>query len=169
MSMAKKSTRRFNLRKVQISSQSVTGALTTLALVSNPVVSSSENSYRAMSLDCSFGNEGFTAGEGPVTFGIAHSDYTAAEVEECIEATGAIDVGNKVAQEQANRLVRQIGVMQTQDAESFQNGRKIKIKLNWHIGIGKQINLWIKNKDANTLTTGGRITIDGPLWVRDSA
>ena len=160
--------RRFNLRKVTISSQSVAGALTTLDVVSNPVVSASANAYRIITMDASYGNEGFTVGEGPVTFGLAHSDYSAAEVEECLEAVGAIDIGDKVAQEQANRLVRQIGIMQTQDAEAFENGRRIKVKLNWHIGIGDQVNLWIKNKDANTLTTGGRITIDGALWVKDS-
>ena len=105
-------------------------------------------------------------------FGLSHGDYTAAEVEECLEALSSIDLGNKIAQEQANRLVRSIGTMEntsagTDGGMNFASGRQVKTKLNWRLSSGHEINLWIRNGSDTVWTTGANISVQGVLWVRD--
>ncbi len=159
----------FNLRRVRINAASVTGALAPLAVVSNPITSAVSDPLRFMSVKSSFqAVNGIAADEG-AAFGLAHSDYTAAEVEECLEATGALDKGDKVAQEQANRLVREIGTLDLDPSTKWNDGRQIKIRLNWLMSTGDTLNLWIRNSSGTIYSTGGGIAIAGELWVKDGA
>ncbi len=103
-------------------------------------------------------------------FGLAHSDYSASEVEECLEAQSSMDVGDKIAQEQANRLVRSIGFFGGSElADSslnFNDGRPVKTKLNWLLSIGDTINLWVRNGSDTVYTTGTGLAILGNIWVK---
>ncbi len=131
---------------------------------------------RFMSVNASYAWSDLAGGaDDACTFGFAHSDYSAAEVEECLEAGATMDLGNKVAQEQANRLVRQIGTISGPSAGvgssgfSFNDGKPIKTRLNWLMAIGDRLNLWIRNSSGVIWTTGSSVTIVGDLWVKDSA
>ncbi len=110
-----------------------------------------------------------TAGEGPVTVGYAHSDYSITEIKECLEAFAAIDQGDKVAQERANRLVRTVGTVRFPGgAAALNDGKPIKTRLNWLINIGDSVNMFAFNEDIGVLTTGALLTASGDLWVKDS-
>ncbi len=167
--MAKKRSRRFprNMRVVQISSSSAIGALAAADVVVNAVTNTASGKMRFTSVTARYGVSGGTSPEGPVIFGLAHSDYTAAEIEECLEAGGSIDLGDKIAREQANRLVRRIGIIDMDPNAIFNDGKPVKTKLNWLMAVGDQLSLWIFNKDQVTLTTGGLLTIDGKLVIVD--
>ncbi len=104
-----------------------------------------------------------TVGDGPIVVGLAHSDYTAAEIEECLEAAGAWDEGDKVAQEQAKRLVREVGTFSdgTTDQE-LNDGKPIKTKLNWLLATGDTLQTFIWNRGA-ALTTGSEVVVTGHL------
>ncbi len=112
--------------------------------------------------------EGLVATEGPITVGLAHDDYTVTEIKEALEAAAAIDPGDKIAQEQANRLVRVVGTL-GQATEALNNGEPISTKLNWLIGVGHAINMFAFNESTAALTTGSTIHCIGNLWVKDSA
>ncbi len=103
---------------------------------------------------------------------MAHSDYTAAEVEECLEAQTAINPGNKVGQEQANRLVRSVGTVAGQGLAGaslgFNDGKPVKTKLNWHMAIGDALNVWIRNGSQVVYTTGSALRVQGTIWIKDS-
>ncbi len=173
--MARKPTRRrrkFNLRQVRVFGSSVVGALASLDVVSNSITVASLNPYRIVSVNASFslGNLGAAIDDG-FEFGFAHSDYSAAEVEECLEASGSIDIGDKVAQEQSNRLVRSIGIISSEGAitgggAKWNSGEKVRIKLNWQIGIGQTLNLWIRNGSGTVYTTGASLLMAGSIWVK---
>ncbi len=107
--------------------------------------------------------DGFTSGEGPVQFGVAHLDYTAAEIEEALEANASWDLGNKVAQEQSRRQVRTIGVFKPGDGEGFNDGKPVWTRCGWYLEDGDQaIGLWMRNLDLLApLTTGGIYHLDG--------
>ncbi len=172
--MAKKGrrSRKFNLRQVKVTNTSALGALNGGDVVSNAIIDASANRYRAISFNCSYSWATKAIIDDGATFGFAHSDYTDAEIEECLEASGAIDQGDKVAQEQANRLVRTVGtfagVMNTANAGApFNDGRPVKTRLNWLMGIGDTVKLWIRNSTGTIYTTGSVITINGDLWVKD--
>ncbi len=109
-----------------------------------------------------------TANDGPIVIGLAHSDYTVTEIKEALEASTAIDAGNLIAQERANRKVRIIGTM-NEVRESLNDGQPISTKLNWLMTIGKTVNLFAYNDGAALLTTGAVVALNGDLWVKDSA
>ncbi len=164
--------RGFNLRRVRVATSLSVGALATLDVSSVELTAASANAYRVISTNLSYSitDVGATIDDGQ-EFGLAHSDYTTAEVEEAIEAGGSVDIGDKVAQEQANRLVRTIGMMAGQPGTgaslSFNDGRRWKTKLNWHIGIGKSLRLWVRNGSDTVYTDGANLVVVGDMWVKD--
>ncbi len=171
--MVKHPKRRSNLRRVRVASSSAVGALASLDVVINAITQVSANRYRAISFICSYNWSNKSAADDAAVFGLAHSDYSAAEIEECLESQAGIDQGDKVAQEQANRLVRLIGQFSSggeggvSGGAQFNDGKTIKVRLNWLMGIGDTITLWIRNASGTVFVTGSNITIQGDLWVKD--
>lgn len=172
--VGKKARRRFNLRKVRITSTVVIGALASLSTVKGVGTSATTNTLRVMSVEASYGiTELGAAIDDGFSFGWAHSDYTAAEIEECLEATLSMDIGNKIAQEQANRLVRQVGMINTDGTPiaggglRFDNGKMVKTRLNWALAIGDTLDLWVRNASGTVYTTGASILANGHIWVKD--
>ncbi len=101
-------------------------------------------------------------GEGPLLVGVAHGDYTDAEIEESVEAIGLWTVADKIAKERANRLVRILGTFSGQNAaEVLWDGRQRKFKLNWRIEEGQSINFWIYNSDGTALSGATGAHVDG--------
>ncbi len=159
--------RKFNLRKVRYDSANVLTTLANRIVQSDGLTGTSANLYRVMSVKCTWTLKGLTAGEGPLVFGFNHSDYSVTEIKECIEAQAAIDQGDKVAQEQANRLVRIVGSFSgSASNEKFNDGRPMKTRLNWSIGIGDAVNMFTYNDSGATLTTGAIVDTNGVLWVK---
>ncbi len=111
------------------------------------------------SIVCTYSLTAFTksTGDGPILVGIAHSDYTAAEIEEWIESSGSWDEGNKQQQEVANRLVRRIGIFDNPIDEAaaarLNDGRMIKTKLNWIVQEDQRLSLWAYNIGTSALAT----------------
>ncbi len=106
------------------------------------------------------------ASVGPVMVGVAHGDYSDAEIEEWIETTGSWDEGDLVQQEVASRKIRKIGVFE-EPAAATQNavlndGKPIKTKLNWILNQGITLKLWIYNMGTGAFaTTDPRIRAEG--------
>ncbi len=174
--MAKKrrrSRRRFNLRKVRVAASPPVGALATEDVITTAIVNAIADKLRLISFDATYTWVDIAAAtDGGLEFGLAHSDYSAAEIEECLEAVGSIDLGDKVAQEQANRLVRVIGSFSSVSAATgqeaqFNDGRRVKTKLNWLLSAGDTLNLWMRNGSGVVYTTGSSIAAIGDLWVKD--
>ncbi len=169
--MAKKGTkrRRFNLRRVRISPNLALSTLAAATVLTGPLTGSSDGAYRAVSVKNTWTLSEFTAANGPVTVGYAHSDYSVTEIKEALEITTAISPGDKVAQEKANRLVRVVGTFPAEANSSLNDGKPIKTRLNWFIPIGKAVNIFAFNEDtAAALDTGSTVNCAGDLWVKDS-
>ncbi len=163
--------RKFNLRMVRINAASSIGALGSLDVAVNPVSGAPADKMRFVSVNASYSWTGKASIDDAAAFGLAHSDYTATEIEECLEASTAIDLGDKIAQERSNRLVREIGTISGGEPDSsgemYNDGKIVKTKLNWLMSSGDTLNLWIRNASGVVYTTGGSITIAGKIWVRD--
>ncbi len=165
--------RSFNLRKVRVAETIGITALAAGDVITGFLTNAGTDPFRIMSVDCSYSvvNLGDQIDDGQ-EFGVAHSDYTAAEVEECLEAQAAIDLGDKVAQEQSNRLVRSIGRMSglgaTGGGRVFADGRPVKTKLNWYMATGDQLNAWVRNGSGIVYTTGAALSAQGHVWIKDS-
>ena len=137
------------------------------AVVKGTTLAASDRSYRILSFKTNWGWRGATPGEGPVMVGYAHNDYTVTEIKESLEAEAAMATGDKVANEQANRLVRLVGTMDfiTEDGV-LNDGRPITTKLNWAIPNGGNVAVFVYNRSGGTLTTGAVSTISGKARIR---
>ncbi len=120
----------------------------------------------ATSIVASWSLANMVAGQGPILFGVAHSDYTAAEIEEVLENTSSWDLGNLPQQEIARRKVRIIGQMigefdtGTTDTR-FNGGKAVRTKLNWMLKTGATLKLWAYNLGANLTTTSPDLRCSG--------
>ncbi len=162
------SSKRMNLRKVNQVSRVTPGALASGVPVTQALHTAAADKLRVISVNHSFAWIDKAAADEGAEFGYAHSDYTAAEIEECLEAFTSIDLGDKIAQEQANRLVRSVGTI-AGDASGgrFADGRKVKTRLNWLLAAGDAIHLWVRNSSGTVWITGSEILVNGEMWVKD--
>ncbi len=147
-----------------------TQALGTLAnadLIAGELVPVADEEYRALSLKLVWAIKGATVGEGPIVVGVADGDYTAAEIEEWLEATTAMTRGDRIAREQADRRCRRVGVFGNEGvAETLNDGKAITTRLNWHVVEGKTIQVWAYNQSGAALTTGANIMQNGAVRLR---
>ncbi len=172
--MVKHRKRSFNLRKVRVASSVAAGALAAGDVIAQSVTNVAADKMRFISVSAvySLSNIGASVDDG-IEFGIAHSDYTAAEIEECLEAGGSMDLGDKIAREQANRLVRIIGNFGagggsvTDAGDTFNDGMPVKTKLNWLMSAGDTLVYFIRNTSDVIYTAGTDLTVNGILWVKD--
>ncbi len=111
---------------------------------------------------------------GPIAVGIAHSDYTATEIEEFLENAGGWTRGNLIAtREVGRRLIRTVGVFEipddAADAVVLNDGLKITTKLGWTLITGQTIAFWAYNQgEAALATTSPDVHVQGHanLWSR---
>ncbi len=110
---------------------------------------------------------------GPIVVGVAHSDYSDAEIEAWLEATGSWNEGDKVAQEVTKRLIRKIGVFAESESaligETLNEGKAIRTRLNWMLAEGQTLRLWAYNSgSAAVATTDPNVRLSGHanLWPR---
>lgn len=167
--LAKRSPRRrFTLRRVRVTPERALSTLASDTVIANAFVANATSPYRAMSIKATWSIIGLTVGEGPITVGIAHSDYTVAEIKEALEAATSINPALKVEAEQGNRLVRIVGTI-SQGQQQLNNGNPIKTRLNWLMGVGAAPVMFAYNEFPAALTTGAVVHAQGDLWVKDSA
>lgn len=139
------------------------GALATKALVScvSSEVARERLLLSSVSLSWTLKDMTIIADDGPILCGLAHSDYTAAEIEEVIENSGSWDEGDLVQQEVAKRKVRIIGIFRSSNltaagAAVLNNGEPIKTKLNWILTTGKGLDFFFYNMGSDAITTGAQ-------------
>ncbi len=161
--------RRYNLRKVRITPELALATLASDTAVTVTTTGTSDSQYRCISILATWALRGLTAGDGPVTVGYAHGDYTVAEIKECLESTNAISQGDKIAGEKTNRLVRIVGTFGTAGPGILNDGRPIKTRLNWAIMVGEQVNMFAFNEDTAALTTGSVLHCQGSMFVKDAS
>ncbi len=111
-------------------------------------------------------------GAGPIMVGVAHFDYSLAEIEEWIESTQSWDMGDLVSQEKAKRLIRRIGVFPgvTADftAAVLKNGLPVKTTLKFMLSPGDGLNLWVYNMGGGSCADGSTVQGYGTahLWPK---
>ncbi len=111
--------------------------------------------------------KGATVGEGPIVVGIAHNDYTDAELTENLNQTGMEDPGDKIAQERGRRLVRRAGQFSVVAAnEVLNDGKAKRTKAGFVLTDGFAPNFWAQNRSGATLTTGMVVQISGKIYGR---
>jgi len=157
--MAGKINRRF--LKGNVDEELNLGTLAAKALVGAVFDETVNERTRVSSIVATYTMQEFTpaTGDGPILCGIAHSDYSDAEIEEVIENTGSWNEGDLVQQEVAKRMVRQIGVfggpgeVSSALAMTLNDGDPISTKLNWILLQGQTLKVWAYNLGTSALAT----------------
>ncbi len=111
---------------------------------------------------------------GPIVVGVAHSDYTDAEIQAYLDNTGSWNEGDKIQQrEVGRRLIRRVGQFEipddAQSAVVLNDGKPIKTKLNWILLQGQTLRYWAMNQGTAAIaTTNPDVRLQGHanLWPR---
>ncbi len=124
----------------------------------------------AVSMDVVATLHSLTANEGPIIIGVAHGDYSAAEIEEWFEAGASWVKGDKVSNEHAARKCRMIGTFAQASSVAgteytMNNGNPKRVKLGFLIEDGQTLSLWAYNEGTATLTTGAIVEIKGKIYL----
>ncbi len=151
--------------------------LTTLAAATGVLATTDtvDDTARVSSIEVTWSLEDMTQGSGigPIICGIAHSDYSLAEVEAYIELTTGWSQADLVSREISARRIRKVGVFGDADTDGtgisvLNDGRSIKTKLNWVLSEGQGLSLWAYNTGSNAIaTTVPRVHVEGKanLWM----
>ncbi len=152
--MARKPRRKFRrYLKGQIDEEQGLNALATKTGVKRSVADTVVESCWCTSVHASWSISQWTPTEdaGPIMVGIAHSDYTLAEIEEWIENADSWNQGDLRSQEIARRKIRRVGLLEwpsgtnPNDIYSMNDGRMIRTKCGWMLETGQTIALWYYN------------------------
>ncbi len=111
---------------------------------------------------------------GPIQVGVAHSDYSAAEIEEWIENTGSWNEGDLVqSREVAKRLIRSFGIFpssgESLGTSALWEGKQRRVKLGWILNQGQTLDLWAYNLGTQAIaTTVPNVNLQGHanLWPK---
>ncbi len=94
---------------------------------------------------------------GPLLVGVAHSDYSDAEIEAVIENVNSWQSDDLIGKEVAGRLVRVIGTFtqppSATESVSLNDGKPIKTKLNWRVDDAESLRMWAYNLGAAAFAT----------------
>ncbi len=143
------------------------GNLTTKDVIANDYSATVDADTYMMSAKLMWGLEGATVGDGPMVVGLAHNSYTAAQIEEAIEASASWDQGDKIANEHRRRLIRTVGIFPLVAADEVLNdGRPIRTKLGFVCQIGTTLKTWAYNPSTGTIATGIVINATGGVNSR---
>lgn len=146
------------------------GTLASGALVSDTWDEAPDEKTLISSIVCTWSLDNLTIGQGPLVFGVAHSDYTDLEIDEVLDSTGSWDRGNKIQREIGKRLVRTIGTFRGDAIDTvFAEGKMVKTKLNWMLVTGETLKMWVKNRSGSSLSTTVPVvkaTGHANLWSR---
>ncbi len=111
------------------------------------------------------------ASAGPILVGVAHGDYSDAEIEAWVENQGSWEQGDLIAQEIGRRRIRQVGTFESPEAATgfthLNGGKPIHTKCGWQLTTGQSIRFWAYNTGTASLsTTSPVVTCDGHanLW-----
>ncbi len=135
------------------------GTLAGVTAQAIPTADSVSERARCTSIDCVYALSNFTptADVGPVVIGVAHGDYTQAEIEEWLELATGWDVADLVSREISSRLIRRIGVFEDPDSAAgvavLNDGKAIKTRLNWPLNSGQGLDFWVYNSGSAAFVT----------------
>ncbi len=113
-----------------------------------------------------------TANAGPLEVGVAHSDYTLAEIEAWIELPTSWKETDMLDREILSRKIRRIAMFDFPvggtGAYTVNDGKAVKTKLNWIVTNGQGLVFWIYNRGTVALADNANVDISGHanLWPR---
>lgn len=162
--MARNGRRRKNFGKYmkgQVHEELALGTLNGDTLIAQVMSDNVTERTRISSLVATYSLEAVTVSvnDGPIMVGIAHSDYSDAEIEAWIENANSWSQADLISREVSQRRIRRIGIfrlpvgMAAGVSWSLNSGRPVKTKLNWMLMENQSLKLWAFNLGSSALAT----------------
>ncbi len=111
--------------------------------------------------------------DGPLIYGLANDELSVAEIAECLNVNGPLDPSDRGNQEQAERAVFPIAIIDfvegTAREEHFNDGKPYMHKKPWTYSKAAGFTTFAYNMGSGALTTGGQIRFNNiyyGVWVR---
>ena len=135
------------------------------ALVSSSIAAAVEERSYVISMDVVASIGGGASGQ-TLVIGVAHGDYTNAEIEEWYENSGSWDEGSLPDQEKSRRKCRQIGMFSSSADQRIEQGENIRVKLGWILNQGEQLTFWGYNTGTTSMSSTTFVTFVGQVYLR---
>jgi len=128
----------------------------------------SEDLY-LMSADLLISIRNVTAGEGPIEFGVCHSDVTQAQLAAYLNSSGNVDPDDldAIALARWGKYIRRLGYLSciTSD-ETVNNGMMKRYKIKMKIGNDHQLYAWAFNRTNAQMSDAGNLLFNGTAYGR---
>ncbi len=148
------------------------GALATVtaAVASSRIDTAKENGFRILKTQYWCWWRGFTAGEGPILWGV-EPGAGAGSIASTIQADPQT-MGNegKIAREQAMLPVFVLEQFTAEDAAQLKTWAQGEFAMKWSIQEGSALNYFVFNPSGSTFTTGGTLKVVAKhfgVWLKD--
>ncbi len=151
---------RGRFQTIPIKAEVALSTLADAAFVTVSVTGAFTSDCWLISSDVTVSIAGSTAGEVPITCGVAHSDLSSAEVGENLDVaiTGPdLDV---ISRERSRRPVRRLATFTDQEQRSV-----LRRKLSFMLPATRGLTLWVRNESGAPLTTGAIVSLTGLLYL----
>jgi len=152
------------------------GTLATLAALKqdNPLAITEDFRMLKASIFASLSDASLVEGDGPLIIGICDDELTAAEIAECMTASGPLDPSDNLRNERAMRPVFPLAQMSFLPLNAGGHSavkweEPIVSKQAWTYSNANGWAIFIFNAGDSGLTTGGIVTIDSTffgVWVK---
>ncbi len=156
-----------NMQNVNTFSFLALGSLLSVTLVKADLLPSGDNEFRLLSIKGLWALRDLAPTEGPIMIGVSHSDYSITEIEEFLENETQLTRGDLVAtREIAKRLIRRVGIFAgSSSEETLNDGKPLKVRLNWPMSEGSTLAFWAYNMSGSQLSTGAEAVFTGQLTI----
>ncbi len=158
---------RKRIMKAQFDEEFALSTLASNTVLGSTLTDTAQDKLFLLSSEGVYSIQNQTPGQGPITIGWSHGDFTDAEVEAFLETTQGFSPGDKVAQEiqSRGRVIRIIGSFPSIAADEVLNdGRPIKTKLRFTLQSTETLRLWAYNNSGATLAGGASVIFKGHFW-----
>lgn len=161
--------------KGQIDHDMDLGTLSGQTVISEPIADTLSEQAYLTSVKCAWALDNFTSStnDGPILVGVAHSDYTSAEIEAWVENANSWESSDLIGQEIAKRRIRRVGILRGPATSALTSrlneGKMITTKCGWMLNTGQTVRIWAYNMGAGNLdTTDPVVHTEGHanLWPR---
>ncbi len=170
--MAKKPKgRRQQIRKANLDDELALSTLASNTLLGGDLVDVMTEKGFILSTEAVYSLQNVTPGEGPISIGWSHSDFTDAEVEAYLEATAGFTSSDKIAQEiqSRGRYIKTVGKFNCAVTdETLNDGMPVKTAIKIALETGQTLKFWAYNHHSSALTTGAKINSFGHIWWKQS-
>ncbi len=159
-----------NFRAVRVAASFALGTLGSTTWIISELLDNPSQELYAISADLNWSMSNITSPQGPIAVGLAHSDYSVAELKEWFQSTNTL-TGDKIEQEESRRLARDVGIFQASNIAlghaGLNDGNTIRTRLRFRIEDGKSLVAWAANLGGEALSvTSPVVEVYGKAYVK---